>query len=742
MRRNLFLFCLLVLFNHAANAQSELTTNVYSELILGTFEQPGFPNGDFCYSAVHYYSLSATYNNIPGMQSFMRIDSVRGNSGQVSVSVASQSGYVHLQDGLEFACDDQAYALNMRYYFSDYDTVFYSLLLRGTPLVAGHQYYPVFEKVLWSWYSNMCEAPTFYHVASGDSLFVADGGVPSIGPTCATASAMQQGLNWYATTSAQMLTADIPPCWYIDDQLQYHSSWYSFTTPEEAAAIVIQSNPQYSFFLDSLHLLGVHMAIYDACGGNLLYCGGSEEWYYFSGISLPCGSLLPNTTYYILVGGLTESSGDNQQNSATVHYTVNPCTVAGCIDPLSCNYSSLANTDDGSCLYTTDCPEPIVLPIQYTMACNGFIFESPFPMEGGYLTENGYPVNPMFLVNGTYQFVSEEVGEHTICFTNQSPSGQIYQACTTVEIAESCFEGCLSGYTMEAGIEPCTYQFVANLNSAFDPALVVWNFPSLGQSFSGAEIVVSFPANGQYSFSVFGNDSSSCQTMIYYESLIVTNCTGALVNGCIDPAALNYDPAANVDDGSCIYEQCDLSITAMADTINGTVLFIIPSVSPSQAVYIEWHWGDGSFSTEPYPSHNYADDGPFELCVFMVYQLSDSSYCEAEACITVDGSMVEGSGLTGGFTIEVQNPVALSVNEANNLYFKIWPNPAQSTLYYSSTELLSSVRILDLQGRALIHISEPHMVGSADLHSLAPGTYLLEGFSQQRRVMQRFVVQP
>ncbi len=739
MQQKLSLVCISVLFTLVANAQGPLTTNIYSELLLGTFEQPGAPNGDFCYSVIHSYSLGAIYGSLPGMHAFMRVDSVRGNSGQVSVSIGNQSGYVQLQDGLEFPCDDPAYSLKMRYYFIDSDTVYYSLLLRGTPLAAGLPYYPVFEKNLWSWPSNLCDAPSYYHSAAGDSVFVEEGDLPLIGPDCASSAVMQQGHNWYTATSAQLLTGDVPPCWYIDGS-EYHTSWYSFTTPDEESSLLIQAIPLYPYFIQDVNLVGVQMGLYDACGGNLLSCAGSEEWYDFSSLQIPCATLSPNTTYYLLVGGLTVA-GSMQQNFASIYYTESPCTVAGCTDPLSCNYNPLANTDNGSCLFGTSCPDPVPLPIMNIQSCYEFIFESPFPMEGGYYTMNGYLGNPMFLENGIFQYASEEVGEHTICFTNYSPSGQIYQACTTVEIAESCFEGCLSGYTIEDGIEPCTYQFIAEINSAFDPELVIWNFPALGQSFSGAEAVVTFPANGQYEFSVFGNDSSSCQTMIYYDNLIVTNCTGSLIYGCIDNAALNYDPGANVDDGSCIYEQCELSITAMADTINGAVLLIIPSVSPSQAVYIEWHWGDGSFSTEQYPSHNYADEGPFELCVFMVYQLSDSSYCEIEACITVDGSMVEGSGLTGGFTIEVQDPAALSVAEVDNLSFQIWPNPAQSILHYRSTEILAGVRILDIQGRALIHISEPHMEGSADLHNLAPGTYLLEGLSQERHVVHRFVVQ-
>ena len=31
----------------------------------------------------------------------------------------------------------------------------------------------------------------------------------------------------------------------------------------------------------------------------------------------------------------------------------------------------------------------------------------------------------------------------------------------------------------------------------------------------------------------------------------------AIVYGCTDPNACNYDPAANVDDDSCVYHDCE-----------------------------------------------------------------------------------------------------------------------------------------------------------------------------------------
>ena len=73
-----------------------------------------------------------------------------------------------------------------------------------------------------------------------------------------------------------------------------------------------------------------------------------------------------------------------------------------------------------------------------------------------------------------------------------------------------------------------------------------------GNSFSGVEDV-----SGQVCESNFGNrgiiTTANNQTLSPVCFGLCTPCSGTLVDGCTDPIAINYDPAATNDDGSCIY---------------------------------------------------------------------------------------------------------------------------------------------------------------------------------------------
>ena len=64
--------------------------------------------------------------------------------------------------------------------------------------------------------------------------------------------------------------------------------------------------------------------------------------------------------------------------------------------------------------------------------------------------------------------------------------------------------------------------------------------------------------------------------------------------GCTDPTALNYDPTANTDDGSCYY--CDITFNApiyQSNTSNTTCDGLIIVSATSSAIPITYNWSNG-----------------------------------------------------------------------------------------------------------------------------------------------------
>lgn len=157
-----------------------------------------------------------------------------------------------------------------------------------------------------------------------------------------------------------------------------------------------------------------------------------------------------------------------------------------------------------------------------------------------------------------------------------------------------------------------------------------------------------------------------------------------------------------------------------------------------------WDFGDGSSSTDPYPTHIYAGNGPYILCG----TITDAIGCSSTTCDTVsvdaDG-MIEGMTLhdgghsvalhqRSGFTIMILNELSTSVAEVSgNGSFQLWPNPATDQLNLrmrTTGSVLASVRITDMNGRVSVEREARFTPGSntitLPITNLSPGIYIVQ----------------
>lgn len=163
-----------------------------------------------------------------------------------------------------------------------------------------------------------------------------------------------------------------------------------------------------------------------------------------------------------------------------------------------------------------------------------------------------------------------------------------------------------------------------------------------------------------------------------------------------------------------------------------------------------WDFGDGTTSTDPYPTHTYAGNGPYALCL----TLNDLNGCTSIHCdsISIDGDGMY-SGVTGGdgarqdgFTINVQNPAANSVQEPGLDDVVLWPNPVADELNVAVNGMMRGTArfmVIDMNGRVVL--DERHALnGRTQLRlatdALAPGMYtLLVSDGQRNLTGVRFV---
>jgi PKD repeat protein len=164
-----------------------------------------------------------------------------------------------------------------------------------------------------------------------------------------------------------------------------------------------------------------------------------------------------------------------------------------------------------------------------------------------------------------------------------------------------------------------------------------------------------------------------------------------------------------------------------------------------------WNFGDGSSSTAAFPSHTYAGNGPYLLCL----TIDDGAGCFSTSCdsVSIDnnglytGIMGGGNDRQNGFTINVQDPLSSGVNEGLDLDgIAAWPNPVVDELNIALSSVVSGaadVTVLDVNGRVVM--AERRMLANGrnqlllPTSTLSPGLYTVRISNGNASISQRFV---
>ncbi len=148
--------------------------------------------------------------------------------------------------------------------------------------------------------------------------------------------------------------------------------------------------------------------------------------------------------------------------------------------------------------------------------------------------------------------------------------------------------------------------------------------------------------------------------------------------GCTDPAYLEYDPAANVDDGSCatlIIEGCTnsnyMEYNPSANVDNGSCLTLIVE-GCTDPNYLEYN-----------PAAN-VDDG--SCLTLIVYGCTDTNYLEFNPAANVDDGSCETLIVYGCMDDAAQNYNPAANVDDGSCDYSCGPNLVQVTLMYTTTD--------------------------------------------------------
>ena len=293
----------------------------------------------------------------------------------------------------------------------------------------------------------------------------------------------------------------------------------------------------------------VSWVLYDSQGNNVL-AGGAP---YSSTECLPddCYTLdmvdsfgdgWNGNTFTMSIGGAVIGSGTILQGSTgTADFSVGvTCPVLGCTDPAAVNYDPNANTDDGSCAY----------------ACTAAHIED-FELTTGTWTNNGWildaggtpsnPTGPTTGANGTMNYMYFET---SVPVTAGSQVSLISECLDISGLANPTLEF----YNHMFGASIGTLEVF--INGTLEWSLSgdqgdQWNWTQVDLSAYAGNTSVTVEFVGTAAFAPGG-------TVAYWGDMAIDEiCVQeyTVVSGCTDATALNYDPNANTDDGSCTYCQ-------------------------------------------------------------------------------------------------------------------------------------------------------------------------------------------
>lgn len=328
------------------------------------------------------------------------------------------------------------------------------------------------------------------------------------------------------------------------------------------------------------------------------------------------------------------------------------------------------------------------------------------------------------------------------CTTALGINGTWSASCECIPSAASC-QACITAgpvSTPNGSIIPWAVQ-ATNCSQGTAPFTYLINWGDGTMNASGDH---AYTAAGTYQVCIILSDANGC-TSTACDSVVID------ANGTVNPP---------VGPGPCeagfwvlqAYEIDSLNPNGGATPIPN-VLWVWNLSSGSGNFQFLWSFGDGTSSTDAFPTHVYASGGPYTLCLTMWDNTGcTSTYCD-EVSVDADGIFTglapEQAHERSAFTIQVINELPTGIGAQPAISeLSAWPNPAQETLqiaFSSSMRGSQSVQVIDLNGRTVMQLNTPVASGSnrasLPIGGLQPGMYLLRAGSGKDTMNIRFIKQ-
>ncbi|TND09025.1 MAG: adhesin AidA-related protein [Bacteroidetes bacterium] len=419
--------------------------------------------------------------------------------------------------------------------------------------------------------------------------------------------------------------------------------------------------------------------------------------------------------------------GDN-----TTSMTINPShsyNSAGVYQVCLTMYDSISNCQDTYCdtvTVTVGCNLSAAVSTTNASACNMCDGIAAITASGGtppYTYSSGPNVTNLCPGNYTSTITDASGCQVTVAYAISCPPGNCQASFTyTINGGTVTFANTTTGVTLPTyywTFGDNTSSYATNPSHSYPNigwytvCLTVWDSASWCQSTWCDSIYISTGCG--MTTTISSVNASNCSTCDGIATLVVSGGTAPYTylwsNGATTASVSNLCPnnvyTVNVTDAagcmasasvyiSCTQNTiCSSAFIMVQDTANPLQWYATSTVTGMAPYSYFWDFGDGNFSTQPYPTHVYASSGSYQVCLTVITADScTDTYCDSSTFLMQDNR----STTPGMQYLNVINPATGIAQTATQVSY-LAPNPSSEFIdLVLDREVSGSVRITNLLG--------------------------------------------
>ncbi|MEK6615582.1 MAG: PKD domain-containing protein [Bacteroidota bacterium] len=352
-------------------------------------------------------------------------------------------------------------------------------------------------------------------------------------------------------------------------------------------------------------------------------------------------------------------------------------------------------------------------------------------------------VTPNTVCNLQAGFTFNSTNDPQVTFTNTSTNVNVIQSIYGWNFGDGNYDvqaNTTHTYMYNGGYLVCltVYDTINNCSDTYCDTLMIINASSnpcsISVAASGTNPSSATANDGSVSVAISGGTAP--YTYLWLLGGQTTQTVVGLSNGCY--VIIITDAAGcSAHDSVCISSStaggtCSANIYLYPDSNNNSVWYAYPVVTGVAPFTYFWDFGDGTNSTQQYPTHTYAVAGNYMICL----TITDANQCSSTSCDTTYKLVSANSMLT----LIVASPLT-GIQENTVSVNSVFPNPSNDMIEVSLSQLTQGeITITDMIGREVYQEKINTNNARVNVSTLPVGCYTLSIISGTKTIREKIMI--